>query len=52
VNSNSTPPEIVKEAFAEAREKLGLSTKELGVKACLSTRQIEQIESGEMSSFY
>jgi cytoskeleton protein RodZ len=52
VNSNPTPPEIVKEAFAEAREKLGLSTKELGVKACLSTRQIEQIESGEMSSFY
>lgn len=52
MNSNSTPPEIVKEAFAEAREKLGLSTKELGVKACLSTRQIEQIESGEMSSFY
>lgn len=46
------PPEIVKEAFAEAREKLGLSTKELGIKACLSTRQIEQIESGEMSSFY
>jgi len=52
VNSNSKPPEIVKEAFTEAREKLGLSTKELGVKACLSTRQIEQIESGEMSSFY
>lgn len=52
MNSNSKPPEIVKEAFTEAREKLGLSTKELGVKACLSTRQIEQIESGEMSSFY
>lgn len=52
MNSNSKPPEILKEAFVQAREKLGLSTKELGVKACLSTRQIEQIESGEMSSFY
>lgn len=29
-----------------------MSPKELGGMACLSTRQIEQIENGEMSSFY
>lgn len=52
MNSNSKLPEISKEAFIKAREKLGLSTKDLGGMACLSTRQIEQIESGEMSSFY
>jgi cytoskeleton protein RodZ len=52
VNTDSTVPEIRKEAFIKAREKLSLSSKELGVKACLSTRQIEQIENGETSSFY
>jgi transcriptional regulator with XRE-family HTH domain len=52
VNSNSKLPEIRKEAFIKAREKLSLSTKELGGMACLSTRQIEQIENGETSSFY
>jgi len=44
--------EIRKEAFTKAREGLGLSTKELSGMACLSVRQIEQIENGEMSSFY
>jgi transcriptional regulator with XRE-family HTH domain len=44
--------EIRKEAFTKARESLGLSTKELSGMACLSVRQIEQIENGEMSSFY
>jgi len=52
VNTNPKSPEIRKEAFIKAREKLGLSTKDLGGMACLSTRQIEQIESGETSSFY
>jgi transcriptional regulator with XRE-family HTH domain len=52
VTSNTKLPEIRKEAFAEAREKLGFSTKDLGNKACLSARQIEQIENGETSSFY
>ena len=52
MNTNSKLPEIRKEAFAQAREKLGLSAKDLGGMACLSTRQIEQIESGETSSFY
>jgi len=52
VNTDSTVPEIRKEAFIKAREKLSLSSKELGGMACLSTRQIEQIENGETSSFY
>ena len=45
-------PEIRKETFTKARESLGLSTKELSGMACLSVRQIEQIENGESSSFY
>ena len=45
-------PEIRKEAFTKARESLGLSTKDLSGTACLSVRQIEQIENGETSSFY
>ena len=45
-------PEIRKEAFTKARESLGLSTKDLSGMACLSVRQIEQIENGETSSFY
>ena len=45
-------PEICPKAFTQAREKLGLSVKDLAGKACLSVRQIEQIENGEMSSFY
>lgn len=52
MTTNSKLPEICKEAFIKAREKLGLSTKELGGMVCLSTRQIEQIENGETSSFY
>lgn len=52
MNSKSKLPEIQKEAFTRAREKLGLSAKDLGGMACLSTRQIEQIEDGELSTFY
>jgi transcriptional regulator with XRE-family HTH domain len=52
VNKPTQPREIRKEAFTKARESLGLSTKELSSMACLSVRQIEQIENGEMSSFY
>lgn len=52
MNSNSKPPKIFQEAFIQAREKLGLSAKDLGGMACLSTRQIEQIENGELSTFY
>ena len=49
---SSKLPEIRGDAFTKAREKLGLSTKELSGMACLSNRQIEQIENGETSSFY
>ncbi|QWD46418.1 helix-turn-helix domain-containing protein [Polynucleobacter paneuropaeus] len=48
----AAPPIIRKEVFIAAREKLGLSIKELSQKACLSARQIEQIENGEQNSFY
>ena len=52
MNAPKKIPEIRKEAFAKARETLGLSAKELSGMACLSMRQIEQIENGEISSFY
>jgi len=52
VNKSEKLPEIRKEAFTKARESLGLSTKDLSGMACLSARQIEQIENGESSSFY
>jgi cytoskeleton protein RodZ len=52
VTTNARLPEISKEAFSKAREDRGLSTKDLGGMACLSHRQIEQIENGESSSFY
>ena len=52
MNNPSKLPEIRKEAFTKARESLGLSTKDLSGMACLSVRQIEQIENGESSSFY
>ncbi len=52
MNKPTKLAEIRKEAFTKARESLGLSTKELSTMACLSVRQIEQIENGEMSSFY
>lgn len=44
--------EIKHDEFRKAREKSGLSISDLSKKACLSVRQIEQIENGEMSSFY
>jgi cytoskeleton protein RodZ len=52
VNTPNKLPEIKKEAFTKARESLGLSTKDLSGMACLSVRQIEQIENGETSTFY
>ena len=52
MNTDPKLPEIRKEAFSEAREKLGLSTKDLGGMACLSHHQIAQIESGESTYFY
>lgn len=52
MNTSNKLPEIKKEAFKKARESLGLSTKDLSGMACLSVRQIEQIENGETSTFY
>ncbi|WP_353202914.1 hypothetical protein [Polynucleobacter sp.] len=52
MNKSTKLPEIRKQAFMKAREALGLTTKDLSIKACLSNRQIEQLENGEMSSFY
>ena len=52
MTTNAKLPEIRKEAFAKAREKLAISTKDLGGMACLSHHQISQIESGESSYFY
>ena len=45
-------PEIRKEAFTKAREALGLTAKDVSGMSCFSVRQIEQIENGEISSFY
>jgi len=45
-------PTIRSLAFIEARERLGLSTEVLALNACLSKKQIEQIENGEQSAFY
>jgi hypothetical protein len=52
MNKPAKLPQIRKEAFTKAREGLGLSAKELSRMACLSIRQIEQIENGETSTFY
>jgi transcriptional regulator with XRE-family HTH domain len=52
VNKPTKLPEIRKQAFVKAREALGLTIQELALKACLSNRQIEQLENGEMISFY
>ena len=52
MSTNAKLPEIRKEAFTKARESLGLSIKDLSGMSCFSVRQIEQIESGESSSFY
>lgn len=52
MNKTDKLPEIRREAFTKARESLGLSAKDLSGMSCFSIRQIEQIESGESSSFY
>jgi len=52
VKVKNTIPEIRKEAFVKAREALGLSANDLAGKACLSVRQIQQIENGDTNAFY
>lgn len=50
--SKQPSPEIRSSAFIAAREKCGLTIEELAHLACLSKRQIQQIENGQSSSFY
>jgi DNA-binding XRE family transcriptional regulator len=50
-NRQSTP-EIRAEAFTAAREKCAMSVEELAHLACLSKKQIQQIENGQSTSFY
>ena len=52
MNKNPKIPEIQQSAFIQAREQLGFSIADLAAKACLSARQIEQIENGHTSSYY
>lgn len=52
MNKSDKLPQIRKKAFTKTREDLGLSAKDLSGMSCFSVRQIEQIESGESSSFY
>ena len=50
-NRQSTP-EIRTAAFIAAREKSAMSVEELAHLACLSKKQIQQIENGQSSTFY
>ena len=45
-------PEIRCAAFIAAREKCTMSVEQLALQACLSKKQIQQIENGQSSSFY
>jgi DNA-binding XRE family transcriptional regulator len=51
VSKHSTP-EIRVAAFIAAREKCAMSIEELAHLACLSKKQIQQIENGQSSTFY
>ena len=50
--SKQSAPEIRTEAFIAAREKCALSVEKLAHLACLSKKQIQQIENGQSSTFY
>jgi DNA-binding XRE family transcriptional regulator len=50
--SKHSTPEIRVAAFIAAREKCALSVEELAHLACLSKKQIQQIENGQSSTFY
>ena len=45
-------PEIRGAAFSAAREKCAMSVEQLALLACLSKKQIQQIENGQSNSFY
>lgn len=50
--SKQSTPEIRAAAFIAAREKCALSVEELAHLACLSKKQIQQIENGGRDTFY
>ena len=50
--SKQSTPEIRAAAFIAAREKCAMSVEELAHLACLSKKQIQQIENGQSSTFY
>jgi cytoskeleton protein RodZ len=50
--SKQSSPEIRGAAFSAAREKCAMSVEELAHLACLSKKQIQQIENGQSSTFY
>jgi DNA-binding XRE family transcriptional regulator len=50
--SKQSTPEIRAAAFIAAREKCALSVEDLAHLACLSKKQIQQIENGQSSTFY
>jgi DNA-binding XRE family transcriptional regulator len=50
--SKQSSPEIRGAAFSAAREKCAMSVEELAHLACLSKKQIKQIENGGRESFY
>ena len=52
VNKTPVITQINGRAFQEARERLGISVKDLAKQSCFSVRQIEQIENGKSDAFY
>jgi transcriptional regulator with XRE-family HTH domain len=49
---SSSNQEILGMKIQDAREKAGLTREELARQACLSRKQLEQIEAGGDSAFY
>jgi DNA-binding XRE family transcriptional regulator len=52
MEQKKSPPEIRSAAFSAAREKCAMSDEQLALLACLSKKQIQQIENGQSNSFY
>nr|WP_255531373.1 helix-turn-helix domain-containing protein [Polynucleobacter sp. MWH-Post4-6-1] len=52
VNKTPVITQVNGRAFQEARERLGISVKDLAKQSCFSVRQIEQIENGKSDAFY
>jgi len=52
MTNKQTIPKIRVAAFIAAREKCAMSVEQLALLACLSKKQIQQIENGQSNSFY